>query len=112
MILGIPYEDFIISGIMRAHLSGEKWTGGYLRSLSKRHLTSLFHINTIQWHTVELPSLPGIKRDVSTPAPTAEYVSELETVLNNAGKQLQAANKRDFAELVCDLLYDILLILI
>ena len=99
--LGQSYDEFIISGLMRAHLSGEKWTGGYLRSLNKRHITAIFCINTIQWNTVELESLPGIKREVSTAAPTAPYVFELENVLNIAGKQLQQIGKRDFAELVC-----------
>ena len=85
---------------MRAHLSGENWTAGYLRSLSKKHITSLFCINTIEWKTIELPSLPGIKRDFSVPAATAAYVAELEKVLNTAGKQLQQIQKKDFAALV------------
>lgn len=58
-------------------------------------------IPTVEWKTVELPSLPGIKREVSTPAPTAPYVAEMESILNNAGKELQQAGKKDFADLVC-----------
>lgn len=92
-------SDALLSGMIGTHLSGEKWTGGYLRSLSKKHLTRIFHIPEIVWESVSLPSLPAVTQEVSHPSEAVPYLLELENVCNHTGLRLQALNKKDFADL-------------
>ncbi|KAK2953479.1 hypothetical protein BLNAU_11614 [Blattamonas nauphoetae] len=94
------FDNIIVSGVLSAHIGGEKWSAGYLRSLGKKHLSSLFRIPLNVVESIPIPNLPAVSREVSHPSPFAPLLGEIETLLNNVGKELQKAEKVDFAQLL------------